>query len=252
MMVTVRARRALAAALMLSALALIAAGCSREQQDWRSAEGADTIEAYGQFMERHPESELAAQARTRVAQLGEDRDWQRAGSADTADAYRQFLTQHPNGKWAQEARIRVENFSLGGTPVAEQGAALAQPAKEAQVVPTPVAAAGPPAAGPPAGAAAHAPPPASIAPQTPSSAENGYGVQLGAFSSEDKANEEWRVLSGRFGPQLKGLTPHVVPTSTASGTLFRLQAHAADEAQARAVCDALRKQAQACVPVVPH
>ena len=95
-------------------LLMLAAGCSREQQDWRSAEAADTMESYGQFIERHPDSELATQARTRVTQLGEDRDWQQAGSADTAEAYRQFLAQHPNGKWAQEARIRIENFSLGG------------------------------------------------------------------------------------------------------------------------------------------
>ena len=39
-------------------LLTIATGCSREQQDWRSAEAADTVESYGQFIERHPESEL--------------------------------------------------------------------------------------------------------------------------------------------------------------------------------------------------
>lgn len=94
-------------------LVLLASGCSREQQDWRSAEAADTIDSYGQFIQRHPESELVTQARTRVAQLGEDRDWQRAGSADTVDAYREFIAQHPSGKWAQEANIRIQNFSLG-------------------------------------------------------------------------------------------------------------------------------------------
>ena len=104
--------RAGSAAIGLCLLMLVS-GCSREQQDWRSAEAADTIEAYGQFIQQHPESELTVQARTRVAQLGEDRDWQRAGSADTVDAYREFVAQHPNGKWAQEAHIRIENFSLG-------------------------------------------------------------------------------------------------------------------------------------------
>ena len=107
-------------------LLLLLTGCSREQQDWRSAEAADTIDGYGQFIQRHPESELVTQARTRVAQLGEDRDWQHAGSADTVEAYRDFLTQHPNGKWAQEARIRIENFSLGeqtGTDAASRAAA---------------------------------------------------------------------------------------------------------------------------------
>jgi len=108
-MITVRAG---SAAIGLC-LVLLASGCSREQQDWRSAEAADTIDSYGQFIQRHPDSELVTQARTRVAQLGEDRDWQRAGSADTVDAYREFISQHPNGKWAQEANIRIQNFSLG-------------------------------------------------------------------------------------------------------------------------------------------
>ena len=109
MMLTFRAGKL--AALIVS-LAVLGA-CSREQQDWRSAEAADSVEGYGQFLQRHPDSELATEARTRVAQLSEDLEWQRAGSADNADAYKQFLAQHPNGKWAQEARIRIENFALG-------------------------------------------------------------------------------------------------------------------------------------------
>jgi len=121
MMITFRSGKVATIAVLL----FLTAACSREQQDWRSAEGADTIDAYGHFLQRHPDSELATQARARVAQLSEDRDWQHAGSADTADAYRQFLSQHPNGKWAQEARIRIENFSLGGPPSNEPSAAVA-------------------------------------------------------------------------------------------------------------------------------
>lgn len=102
----------------LTVFLCLAAACSREQQDWRSAEAADTMEGYSQFLERHPESELATEARTRVAQLAEDREWQQASHADTADAYRQFLAQLPNGKWSQEARIRIQNFALNGLPPA--------------------------------------------------------------------------------------------------------------------------------------
>ena len=109
MMLTFRAGKLAALVVVLTALA----ACSREQQDWRSAEASDTVEGYGQFLQRHPDSELATEARTRVAQLSEDLEWQRAGSADSADAYKQFLAQHPNGKWAQEARIRIENYALG-------------------------------------------------------------------------------------------------------------------------------------------
>jgi len=101
-------------AIIVGLFALLAVtACSGERQDWRSAEAADTAEAYDQFIERHPESEHAEQARSRLAQLAEDREWQRATTTDSADAYRGFLAQHPNGKWASEARIRLENFALG-------------------------------------------------------------------------------------------------------------------------------------------
>ncbi len=96
MMLTFRAGKVAALTVCLSL-----AACSREQQDWRTAEAADTVESYDQFLEHHPDSELVTAARTRVAQLTEDREWQQAGSADTPDAYREFLAHHPNGKWAQ-------------------------------------------------------------------------------------------------------------------------------------------------------
>jgi len=83
-------------------------------------------------------------------------------------------------------------------------------------------------------------------------APTGYGVQLGAFGSESAANNEWQQLKSRFGAQLQTLTPRVVAANTASGTLFRLQAQVADEAHARSLCDMLRQQSQACVPVLPY
>ena len=136
MMLTFRAGKL--AALIVS-LAVLGA-CSREQQDWRSAEAADSVEGYGQFLQRHPDSELATEARTRVAQLSEDLEWQRAGSADNADAYKQFLAQHPNGKWAQEARIRIENFALGREGSARRRRKRGRPAEWRSVVSVPATA----------------------------------------------------------------------------------------------------------------
>ena len=63
MMLTFRALKVAIPAVFLFLLA----ACSREQQDWRSAEAADSVESYGQFLDHHPDSELATQARTRVA-----------------------------------------------------------------------------------------------------------------------------------------------------------------------------------------
>ena len=346
MMLTFRAGKL--AALMVSVAVLSA--CSREQQDWRSAEASDTVQGYGEFLQRHPDSELATEARTRVAQLSEDQEWQSAGAADTADAYKQFLAQHPNGKWAQEARIRIENFALGREgaaaapgvsaavpaegPGGASGSAAGSPASagSGSAAGSTVGAASGPGAGSMAGAAAGStagspsgsgaisasgPPtmgpawtgtsanaaqafpgeparavaspgsanatvPTQLASSTPVSpgevarplapaqvspagsaqasptiagawrSDDGFGVQLGAFASENAATTEWQQLTARFSAELRGLAPRVVSANTSTGRLFRLQALVADEAAARALCDMLRKQSQACVPVLPH
>ena len=256
---------------LLAALLLLAAGCSREQQDWRAAEAAGTTEAFAHFVEQHPASELANQARLRIAQLGEESDWRRTDGIATLEAYRQFLAQHPNGKWAEEARIRIEGFSLGSAPHTAQArenvgakrtgvnalllatgvanpASVAPPAPATTVpaaLPAHMAAAVP---GAPAGAPVQEDGPVSAR------AADGYGVQLGAFGSQASADREWQRLQGRFGSQLGGLAPRIViaSASTGGGQLYRLQAPASGEAQARALCDALKEQSQACVPVIPR
>lgn len=261
--------RAGTAALFAALLAV--AACSAEQQDWRAAEAAGTSEAYQHFLEQHPESELAAKARERVADFLEERDWSEATRVGTADAYRSFLAAHSGGRWAQEARIRIESFALGSIPrmAPQTPGQTAAPATGVNILrlasaappSAPPAAAGAPAvvAAPPMAAPAAAAP-VSAAPATafPVStamgprAANGYAVQLGAFGTAASADREWQRLQTRFGTQLAGLAPQVVPAGTAAGQLYRLQASAAGEAQARAICDSLKAQSQPCVPVVPR
>jgi outer membrane protein assembly factor BamD (BamD/ComL family) len=108
-------RASVLACLLLLCTALCA--CSPERRDWKSAEAADTIEAYNRFISRHPQGELAAQARTRIVQLTEKQDWERASAANTPLAYRQFLNHYPEGQFSQEARIRIESFQLAAQPV---------------------------------------------------------------------------------------------------------------------------------------
>jgi len=263
---------------LIVVLAALMASCSREQQDWRSAEAADTSEAYGRFVEQHPDSELAARARERLAQLEEERDWADAGRVASVDAYRQFLARHPGGKWSEEARIRIEAFSLGSAPrigpaTAASTGPVALPGSSGvralqlatQATPPPVGRSGAQTAAPQLIRTA----PVKLTPQlsrglaaaqrparernaTAAASESAYGVQLGAFGSQASADREWRRLKGRFGAQLGGLSPRIVPAESAAGQLYRLQAPAAGEAQARALCDSLKEQAQPCVPVLPH
>ncbi len=93
---------------------------------------------------------------------------------------------------------------------------------------------------------------ASAPQQAGVSAKGGFGIQLGAFSSEASASAQWRTLSAKYASQLQGLQQHVVPADTASGRIYRLQAAVGNEDRARAICVQLRTYGQACVAVLPH
>ena len=221
--------RALVIVFAVSLLSLV--GCSREKSAWRSAQAADSPESYEQFIEAHPESTLVANARERLAQLAEEKDWRNAAGVDSIDAYRQFLTLHPSGKWAREAQIRIDNF-LSTAAGAGAGAGAAST----------------PAVGAPgdAGAGAQLP---DVAPAA--AASGGFGVQLGAFSSAERANDEWKKLQAKASGTLDGLAPRVVVGEAAGKTIYRLQAAVRDEAHARAVCGGLKASNFGCVVVLP-
>jgi hypothetical protein len=200
---------------------LMLAACSREKSDWRSAQAADSPESYEQFIAAHPDSALVTTARERLAQLAEEKDWRAAAGVDTPEVYQQFLAQYPAGKWAKEAQVRIDNFAAG--------AAIPGPAPAA---PGDVAA------------------PSASPPSAPS--DSGYGVQLGAFSSPERANEEWKKLLADSAGMLDGLSPRVVVGESQGKTLYRLQATVRDEAQARAICGGLKDSKKPCVPVIPR
>jgi hypothetical protein len=217
----------------ISLLSLV--GCSREKSDWRSAQAADTSESYQQFIDEHPESPLVTSARERLVQLAEDKDWRSAAAVDSAEAYRLFLAQHPQGKWAREAQVRLDNFASG---TGATGASAA-----------PVAAAGGAAtAGTDSSPAGSGP----QLPDAPPAVASGFGVQLGAFSSAERANEEWKKLAASAAGTLDGLQPRVVVGEAGGKTIYRLQAEVRDEVQARAVCGGLKAADKPCVVVVPN
>jgi hypothetical protein len=226
--------RALVTVFAVSLLSL--SGCSREKSDWRSAQAADSAESYQQFIDAHPESTLVTNARERLSQLAEEKDWRAAAELDSLDAYQKFLAQYPQGHWAKEANVRIDAFSS-----AAGAAAAAAPAAGASADATSPMPAGESPAGAGAALPDGGPPPVS----------GGYGVQLGAFSSAERANEEWKKLAANSAGTLDGLSPRVVVGDAGGKTIYRLQAEVRDEAQARAVCGGLKAANKPCVPVIP-
>lgn len=86
------------------------------------------------------------------------------------------------------------------------------------------------------------PKPAPVAAPTPSEPANGSTVQLGAFSSQAKANAAWKTLSGRFS-FLSGLTQSVVPVQAGDKTLYRLRASGGNGAD---ICKRLKVAGESC------
>lgn len=250
--------------LAVAALAIIVlVGCSRVKDDWRAAQGADTNEAYQDFLQQHPDSEFAAQAQARLKQLAEDRDWQQVAATDTRDAYEQFVAQHADSKWAQEARVRIENFNLGGadqgvsmrgeaTPSmapgvsgAINGGAVTAPA----VTPaSPVAAPARPATPARESPRAAGPRPAAAPQVSQPSAGGSHFVQLGAFSTRARAESEWRALQGKYAAELKGLKPRYVAAHSQGKAIVRVQIGLATERAADDLCAKLKRRGQACIP----
>ncbi len=208
-------------------LLVLAAGCSREKSDWRSAQAADTPESYAQFVSAYPESPKVAAARERLQQLAEEKDWRAAAETDTLEAYHQFLAQHPGGKWAPEAQVRIDNFATAQMPAVggiEPGA---------------------PGAGPDL-------PQPGVTPPAEVPQSSGFGVQLGAFSTAERANAQWTKLQSAASSTLDGLSPRVVVGEASGKPIYRLQAEVRDEAQARAVCGGLKAADKACVVIIPR
>ena len=252
-------------------LAALAAGCSPEQQDWRSAEAADSSEAYTHFLEQHADSELATQARTRIQQLQEERDWGNRGwhrddrgvpgfrgaapdrkvGRGSAHPHRGFLarlgpafaaagpdSRQPQGRARAAARHRrggragsvtagIRASDGGG----HRGGCRARSCR-------------PGAAGTGVGGKR-----GGVAP--PQTSADGYGVQFGAFGSQASADREWQRLQGRFGAQLRRACPAHRRGQHQRRSALPPAGAGRRRSQARALCDALKEQSQACVPVHP-
>jgi len=89
-----------------------------------------------------------------------------------------------------------------------------------------------------------APAPSIAAGANAPAAEEGVGVQVGAYKSAADAEAGWTRLSANEA--LKGVRHRVVEGSADIGTVYRLQAVAADVAGANALCAALKAGGIAC------
>lgn len=192
-----------------------------------------------------------------AACTAETDDWRAAQAADTSLAYNHFASQHPDSSHAAEARSRA-----AARAAAEVVAPTPTEPPPASVVP-PVAAAPAPAAAAPAPVAA-APAPVATAPSPAVAAKApvpaarpaahkaaGFGVQIGAFSTQDKAEAQWRLIEQRHRRELTGASHQIAAGKAGSRTVYRLKLPQPSQAAAKDLCRRLSAAGQACVVYHP-
>jgi outer membrane protein assembly factor BamD (BamD/ComL family) len=95
----------------LLATALLAS-CSNPERDFEKAEQANTEEAYGVFLQRHPNSPLSARARSNLAKVS----YENVKRTNTVAALESFLSRFPSSDFSSNARTALESleFELAG------------------------------------------------------------------------------------------------------------------------------------------
>lgn len=85
--------------LVLIVLGGFLTGCDRTESDWLKARQANTIQAYNEFLAKHPEGQRVKEAKSAIEEL----DWANARQANTEESYRAFLDQRKESRFAPEA-----------------------------------------------------------------------------------------------------------------------------------------------------
>lgn len=93
--------------VLLCYLALIAcAGAA-----YKKSVAEDTLEGYGKFLRKYPDSEYSAAARNRIIEI----TFEKARKENTRNAYKEFLGKYPNNKFVSEAKKHIMTLDFEKT-----------------------------------------------------------------------------------------------------------------------------------------
>ena len=205
---------------LLTAATLLA--CSSPAADWAQATTEGTAEAYQAFLNKYPNGTHAADARQRIRQIQDGEAWITAETANSVDSYRQYIAAEPQGANVQAAHEQL---------AALQRAAAWQDTKNT---------------GTESALRAFL----QKYPQGPEAEQAraqlvrfDYQVQLGTYSSSRRAEQARAQLQDNYGKELQAII--VVPPSAKSNAYHVVSADMT-QAQAKAVCETLRKSRQRC------
>ena len=199
------------------------AACSSPNADWQKATQQNTVAAYQQFVQQHPNDARVQQARDRINALNDEQAWTTAKNANTLDAYQQYLQQQPNGMHAADAQDKVNALQQDAAWQTAQSTNTAAAYQDfLQKYPNS--------------------PHASDA-QDALKKLTGYQVLLASTHSAALADKMAKRLKDKFGSDLQDVV--VVPPAGKSKST-EIRSAPMTEADAKAACAKLKKAHQHC------
>jgi outer membrane protein assembly factor BamD (BamD/ComL family) len=92
--------------LWLILIPILSFSCSAERGDWKKAKSQHSIEAYKEYLAKHPEGKHAVEAKEKITELY----YEQAVSAHTIEAYQDFLAKYPEGLYAGRAKVKISEL----------------------------------------------------------------------------------------------------------------------------------------------
>jgi len=198
------------------------AACSSAQSDWQQSNASNTISAYQEFLQKHPNTPQSVEARNRVRALQDEEGWARAQQVNTGQSYQSYIQEQPSGIHVAEAKDRIASnerstawLAASATDTPESLQAFLQKYPH----------------GPQTDKAK-----ARLAQLT------GFRVQLATFHSEQQAEKTRDKLQGKYGDVLGS----VVIVTGAGANLHVLQSANMGQGEANSACAKLKKDHLAC------
>ena len=212
--------------VVLITLAAMLAACSSSESDWKKADAQNTVAAYQDFLQQHPNDAHAAQATQRIQSLQDDQTWADAQKANTTDSLQQYLQQYPSGTHATDAKTLIAGL--------ERAAAwkVAQTANTESALQDFIQ-------------KYNQGPEVDLA-KAQLEKLTAYRVQLATFRSQKEAEKSLAGLQSRAASEVHDLV--VVPPSGAD-KLYRIDSGPMTEENAKSTCEKLKKAHQHCEAV---
>jgi outer membrane protein assembly factor BamD (BamD/ComL family) len=202
------------------------AACSSSESDWKKADAQNTVAAYQDFLQQHPNDQHASQASQRIQALQDDQAWADAQKANTSDSLQQYLQKYPSGTHAEDAKTLMAGL--------ERAAAwkVAQTANTESALQDFIQ--------------KYSQGPEVDLAKSQLEKLKGYRVELAKSHSQKEADKTLASLKARDATEFHDLV--VIPPS-GSEKLYRIASGPMTEESAKSACEKLRKAHQHCETV---